>query len=602
MIIIIDKNGNVVSLNTKSIKYLFKEKKNLLGKNFRELDCFNQLKHSIFNKVKNVIFKSNKLKFIEFEIISPKDNKQLCLRLESSKLKLNKEEMFLLFLQNITNQRNKEFKLEKLEKKIKEYQNKSRKLNNELETIMERVPALIFYKDTKNNYIRVNKYVADAHGMKKEKLENKSCFEIYPEELAKKYWKDDLEVIRSGIPKLNIEEPWETKEGLKWVLTNKIPYINENKEILGIIGISTNITDRIKAEQKLSKSEKKYRSLIETSPIGLMEIDLTKGGIIYINPQLLEMVGYTKEEFKKQYHFLFANYPEDLTNIKKKLSERNLEFRIINKKGEIKWLAGKTIPYFSEEGNLNTLRIWLQDITERKEIEELKSNLLIRFSHEFKTPLISIKGFTDFLLIDSSKYLNNEAISFLKGIKDGAERLKILVDDFIESTKLKRKLVGLKLKRENITEIIKDALAETEGLIKLRNHTLNMEIHDIINVNCDREKIYSVLINFLQNAIKFTPKGGKIIIQSHISKNAVIISVKDNGIGLKKKEIPKLFKPFGKIEKYGKGWDINTEGIGLGLFYSKEIINLHKGKIWAKSKGKNKGSTFYFSLPICNRN
>jgi len=270
----------------------------------------------------------------------------------------------------------------------------------------------------------------------------------------------------------------------------------------------------------------------------------------------------------------------------KKREDKYVEFRIFTKDGKLKWLSGTRNNRFNKEGKIISTRLWLQDITEIKEIEEIKSNLVTRFSHEFKTPLISIKGFADFLLTVHNKNLDDKTISFLKKIKDGGERLKELVNSFIESSQLEQTLIKLKLHQENLSDLIKTCLEEMQGLINLRAHTINLDIQDQLIVNVDKEKIYSVITNLLLNAINYTPKCGKIWI------------VKDNGIGLDDIEKKQLFKPFGKIERYGEGWDIISEGMGMGLYLSKEIINLHGGKIWVESKGRNKGSTFYFSLPI----
>ena len=141
-----------------------------------------------------------------------------------------------------------------------------------------------------------------------------------------------------------------------------------------------------------------------------------------------------------------------------------------------------------------------------------------------------------------------------------------------------------------------------ESLIKLRNQKITIDLSDDRVMYLDKEKIQTVITNLLTNAIKYTPSGGNITINSRIKKKMLIISIKDDGIGLQKEEITQLFKPFGKIEKYGRGWDIISDGIGLGLYLSKEIIDLHEGKIWVESAGLNKGSTFYFSLPIIRNN
>ena len=123
-----------------------------------------------------------------------------------------------------------------------------RQLSSELEMIIDSIPGLVFYKDTENRYIWVNKYVADAHKMTKEQLEGKSLYDIYPRELAEAYFKDDREVIESRTAKLNIDEPWETERGTRWVNTSKIPYMDEKRQVIGIIVVSIDITERKQAE------------------------------------------------------------------------------------------------------------------------------------------------------------------------------------------------------------------------------------------------------------------------------------------------------------------------------------------------------------------
>jgi signal transduction histidine kinase len=132
----------------------------------------------------------------------------------------------------------------------------------------------------------------------------------------------------------------------------------------------------------------------------------------------------------------------------------------------------------------------------------------------------------------------------------------------------------------------------------LRNHVLDLNIQEKISVKMEEEKIYSVITNLLLNAAKYTPKGGIITVKSEINDHTVAIKVKDNGIGLTKQEQKELFKAFGKIERFGFGWDILTDGMGMGLFIAKGIIDSHGGDIWVESKGRNEGSTFIFTLPL----
>jgi len=379
--------------------------------------------------------------------------------------------------------------------------------------------------------------------------------------------------------------------------TKKIPVLKDGK-VIQIITIVRDVTERKEIELKLRESEQKYRNLVETSSMGLLELDIRKGMVVYINPRLLEIVGYTQDELISNGMFYKAIYPDDYKKITKSDEDKDIEFRIINMEGKIKWLSGRTLHHYNEQGKLVYLRLWLQDITERKELEEIKSNLLTRISHEFKTPLISIKGFTDLVLSEYAEILDDKIISFLNKIKDGGNRLKSLINTFIESTQLDKDLVKLNLKQENLSKLVKLSLERMEGAIKMREHSVDLNIHDELNAIVDKERIESVFTNLLINSINYTPKVGNISIQSKIKGNSIIVSVKDNGIGLTKEEISKLFEPFGKIERYGKRWNIISEGMGMGLHISKEIIDLHGGKIWAESDGIDKGSKFSFSLPI----
>lgn len=132
---------------------------------------------------------------------------------------------------------------------LRKSESRYKALSNELESILDHIPGLIFYKDKNNNFIRVNKFLADAHKKRKKDLEGVSLYDLYPNYVAEKYYQDDLDVISSCKAKMNIEESWETADGLRWVSTSKIPFINDEGEVIGVIGISIDVTERKQAEQ-----------------------------------------------------------------------------------------------------------------------------------------------------------------------------------------------------------------------------------------------------------------------------------------------------------------------------------------------------------------
>ncbi len=139
---------------------------------------------------------------------------------------------------------------------------KYKEINKEMEIILDNIPGLVFYKDSKNNLLRVNKYFADFHNTTKDKLTGMSCFKLYPKERAQAYFQDDLEIIKTGKPKFGVIEPWPTKEGTLWLNSNKIPFVNDEGKVKGIIGFSFDITERFNHENL-------HYSIFEQSPFSM---------------------------------------------------------------------------------------------------------------------------------------------------------------------------------------------------------------------------------------------------------------------------------------------------------------------------------------------
>ena len=169
----------------------------------------------------------------------------------------------------------------------------------EQQAIFDSIPAWIFYKDKENRFVRVNNVVAEMMGRRKEELEGGSIFDFYPKEQADAFWKDDKEVIASGKPKLGIVEPVDTAKGKRWVRTDKIPYLDRNGNILGIIGFAVDVTDRLEAEQRLKESEMKFRLLFDESRDGVLVADIDTKLFFMCNKAICNMLGYTEEEIKR---------------------------------------------------------------------------------------------------------------------------------------------------------------------------------------------------------------------------------------------------------------------------------------------------------------
>lgn len=204
--------------------------------------------------------------------------------------------LFLLSLSLINTRRRALQIADRLTVELKENAEQYKSLSDLLESIIDHIPGLLFYKDKKNNYIRVNKYIAQAHRKPKSEIEGKNLNELYSKEDAEKYYQDDLEVINSGISKLNIEEEWKTEDGLKWISTSKIPFVNDAGEIIGIIGISLDITERKYADMKLRESEERFSAAFHASPNLISITRLSDGMIMEVNEGYTQLLGYSRAE------------------------------------------------------------------------------------------------------------------------------------------------------------------------------------------------------------------------------------------------------------------------------------------------------------------
>ena len=236
-----------------------------------------------------------------------------------------------------------------------------------------------------------------------------------------------------------------------------------------------------------------------------------------------------------------------------------------------------------------------------KKIEKdkiMREEFLDNASHELKTPLTQIYTAAQLLKEFDLEEDKKELINL---ILNGSEKLKFLLNNFLEYSKFDDKQAGdnnLEKKEQNIVSVIKNCVEELQFFINGRNHQIQLDLPEKLIIKFDKLRIEQVITNLITNAIKYTPPKGMIKISLKKKQTHIVISVKDNGIGLTKKEIKKLFKKFTVLER-GKALnhDDYMAGTGLGLYLSKKIIDSHGGKIWVKSEGVNQGSTFFIELP-----
>ncbi|MFX0148872.1 MAG: ATP-binding protein, partial [Candidatus Hodarchaeota archaeon] len=372
-----------------------------------------------------------------------------------------------------------------------------------------------------------------------------------------------------------------------------------------------------KAEIELKESEEKFRVITEQSFIGaIIEQDFD---LKYINTQFAKILGLNSEDLLnwKIPDFFDIIHPDDINSFKELIDKKtnnliqdikNFQFRIIKKNGEIVWLElfSKAIMYQDKPGNLALV----MDITELKKIEEivreenkklveldeLRKELITRISHELRTPLTTIYGTSQILLDSNKKEIIEKIWPYLEMNYRGSVRLKELVDNLLDASRLDNRKLEIKVTKVNLTSMIQDCIKELLYQANNRQLTIIDDFPPEYYFTLDKHRFSQVIINILSNAIKNTTPFGKIFLRLNETINYVDIIIQDTGVGITKEEKKNLFQKFGKIERYGMNLDVDIEGAGLGLYISKEIVELHGGQILVESDGRNKGSTFIIRL------
>jgi len=366
---------------------------------------------------------------------------------------------------------------------------------------------------------------------------------------------------------------------------------------------------QINNENKLKESEAKVRNLVNNISDVLIEANVD-GVLTFISSRIFRLIESGSEEINNS-KLIDWLHPEDRDlyqeSFKAALNSKaslSLECRIRNKKGY--FIPISIRGSFAKINDVNKFFGVIRNITEKRkvdkmirreikklqELDSIKNALVNRISHELKTPLISIFSGTEFLLYDFGNQLTEEVKTIIGDVHDGGYRLKTMVENLLTVFEINSDKIKFNPTKENVIQIIKQCIEDIIFQANERNVSINVELLDKIFLDVDKILIQKAIFNIISNAVKNTPPNGNILISTLEHHTYVEIVIKDTGVGITKKEMVDLFKPFGKIERFGKGMDVDIEGPGLGLYIANEIIKLHEGEIVLKSKGRNKGSTF----------
>lgn len=235
--------------------------------------------------------------------------------------------------------------------------------------------------------------------------------------------------------------------------------------------------------------------------------------------------------------------------------------------------------------------LFRRELEQRTQLEKIKDEFINMTSHELKTPITSLKVYIEVVQRKIVEENLSEASRYLSKIDEQTNKLTNLIIDLLDMSRIQTGKMRIEKEALNLDALIDDTAEAVQGTT--RKHKIISEGALGKMVYADRYRIYQVLVNLLTNAIKYSPKGGQIIIKTKVKDNRAIISVKDFGIGIDPIYKEKIFERLYQVTEH-KGF---PGGLGIGLFISNEIVKMHGGQMWVKSI-KGKGSTFYFDLPF----
>lgn len=349
------------------------------------------------------------------------------------------------------------------------------------------------------------------------------------------------------------------------------------------------IVDELKQNLKDVNSEKKQKeTILKHMTDGVITFNMD-GEVTYINPAAKRLLGLKNNE--NSFKSIFGKF-EDI-NMEKIIyldSWTSSEKKIENEQGTMSLFF---IPYRDDLDMPAGIMVVIQDITEHVKLDNMRKEFVADVSHELKTPITSIKGYSETLLDgDCDKETEKH---FLHVIDDNADRMEKLVQDLLTLSKYDNNRVTSKPSEFDLGELAKSCKEKFDIEIKKKEQDVNCFVTaDVPSVYADRDGIERVILNILSNSIKYTPDGGKIDIYVGYVHNDAYVKIKDTGIGIPKNDLERIYERFYRVDKARSR---QLGGTGLGLSIAKEIIEKNNGNINIKSK-VNEGTEVVIQIPV----
>jgi PAS domain S-box-containing protein len=364
----------------------------------------------------------------------------------------------------------------------------------------------------------------------------------------------------------------------------------------GIVAMCQDVTEQVISRKRLEESERQFKLMADsvvqmiwiTDPLGMHE---------YYNKRWYEFTGTSVEDtagerWNKMFH------PDDRERAWKKWRHSlktgdiyEIEYRLLRKDGEYVWVLGRAAPLYNSDGEIIRWFGTCTDIDDQKRLQQQKEEFISIASHELKTPLTSLNTSLQFLerQIEKEANLNPLTLKMVELANKNAKKLAGLVKDLLDFTKLEKGQLILRKSTFTLSDLLNSSCETT----RMDGFKVKVNGDSAIKVSADYLKIEQVIINLLNNCVKYASQTKEIIIHYEQMQDNVKVSVQDFGPGIPKEKLSHLFTIYYRADKNGQQYS----GLGLGLYICSRIISDHDGKIGVESE-LGKGTTFWFTIPI----
>lgn len=381
---------------------------------------------------------------------------------------------------------------------------------------------------------------------------------------------------------------------------------NSFNNMAGELGLLyAGLEDRIRERTKEIQDEKnKLEVTLESIGDGAFSIN-SSGQIVFFNKVAEQISGYTREEV------IGKHYKSALRFILEKDNSENYQF-IENSlsKGVISYISNHTIliakngakipvedsaaPLKDASGRTVGVVVIFRDVTKSRDIEKTKTNFLSIASHQLRTPLTALRWTTEMFLSGDLGVLTVDQKKFVGDMYKSIRRLLDLINIFLISSRVEESRIDIKPVPVDTIAVTQEVIASLEPLIKAKKINIAIVKQQLPQINLELEMFRQVILNLISNAINYTPNGGTISVEFKLNDEQVICSVRDNGIGIPKKDQYKIFQKFFRADN---AVAVITDGSGLGLNLIKSIVESWNGKVYFDSE-EGKGTIFYFTIPL----